>query len=78
MATEPTIQSDEKADDFESQAADDFESQAEEPVPSLAAEFWDFLIHNPKWWLTPIIIVLLIVVLLAIFASTPVAPFIYM
>ena len=70
MATEPTNQGDEKADEFA--------SRAEEPVPSLAAEFWDFLIHNKKWWLTPILIVLLILILLAVFMSTPLARFIYM
>ncbi len=56
----------------------DFARQAEAPAPGFLAEFWDFLIHNKKWWLTPIIIVLLLVAVLVIFsASSPVAPFIY-
>ena len=43
----------------------------------MPAEFLDFLLHNKKWWLTPIILVLLLVGLLAVFAATGVAPFIY-
>ena len=59
-------------------ASDDFEKQAHESTPGLAREFIDFLKHNKKWWLIPIIIVLLAFGLLAIFgAGSPVAPFIY-
>ena len=58
-------------------AGDDFARQAGEKPPGLIAEFVDFLIHNKKWWLTPIILVLLLLGLLAIFSSGPAAPFIY-
>ena len=55
-----------------------FEQQAEQRQPSFLAEFWDFLIHNKKWWLTPIILVLLLFGLLVILSSSPIsAPFIY-
>ena len=37
-----------------------FESQARGPSRGLIAEFTDFLLHNKKWWLTPIILVLLL------------------
>lgn len=58
-------------------AAEDFARQAEEKPPGLIAEFVDFLIHNKKWWLTPIILMLLLIGLLAWFSASPAAPFIY-
>ena len=54
-----------------------FAQQAEEARIGIIAEFWDFLIHNKKWWLTPIILVLLAVGILVFFTSTAAAPFIY-
>lgn len=59
------------------QPGEEFRRQAEQPPRSFPAEFLDFLLHNKKWWLTPIILVLLLVGLLAIFAGTGAAPFIY-
>jgi hypothetical protein len=56
--------------DFE-RAAD---SQAER---GLVAEFIEFLKHNKKWWLTPILLALLAFGALAFFAGTGAAPFIY-
>ena len=58
-------------------AADEFARQAEQAPPGLLAEFWDFLIHNKKWWLTPIIIVLLLATALILLSGTAVGPFIY-
>ncbi len=55
----------------------EFRSLADEPEPGLVAEFWDFLIHNKKWWLTPIILVLLLLGLLVMLSGTAAAPFIY-
>jgi len=60
-----------------SKQASSFAQQAEEAQPGLVAEFWDFLIHNKKWWLTPIVVVLILFGLLVIFASTGAAPFMY-
>lgn len=66
-----------QADDLTRQA-DQFARQAQETAPGLLAEFWDFLIHNKKWWLTPIILVLLgFAVLLILGGSAATAPFIY-
>jgi len=45
--------------------------------PSLLAEFWEFLRHNKKWWLLPILIVLLVFGVLIFLAGTGAAPFIY-
>lgn len=56
----------------------DFEQAAcDVPAPSLAAEFWEFLRHNKKWWLLPILIVLLVFGVLIFLAGTGAAPFIY-
>ena len=48
---------------------DEFSSMAHEQDPGLIAEFWDFLIHNKKWWLTPIILVLLLMGLLVMLSG---------
>jgi len=62
----------------ESQTDSDFEQQAEERPPGLIAEFWEFLIHNKRWWLIPIVLVLLLIgVLILLSGSSAIAPFIY-
>lgn len=41
-------------------------------------EFFEFLAHQKKWWLTPIVVMLLLIGALVIFTeSSAVAPFIY-
>lgn len=41
-------------------------------------EFWEFLRHEKKYWLMPIVIVLgLFGLLLVVAQSSPVAPFLY-
>lgn len=52
-----------------------FEDAAEGPQISLLAEFWDFIKHNKKWWLIPIIVVLLVMTLVIVLG--PAAPFVY-
>ena len=59
------------------QQAQNFAAQAEEKPPGLIMEFVDFLLHNKKWWLTPIILVLLILGLIIFLSGTVAAPFIY-
>jgi hypothetical protein len=54
-----------------------FEREAEQPQGGLLAEYKDFLLHNKKWWLIPIVIALLLVGVLVILGSTAAAPFIY-
>jgi hypothetical protein len=56
--------------------ADNFEQAAQEKSPSFVSEFWEFLLHNKKWWLAPIVLVLLLLSLLVI-GSPATAPFIY-
>jgi hypothetical protein len=45
--------------------------------PTLVAEFFDFLRHNKKWWLLPILLVLLLFGVLIFLSGTGAAPFIY-
>jgi hypothetical protein len=56
---------------------EDFVHQAQQQPPGLVAEFWDFLIHNKKWWITPIILVLLLMGGLILLSGSAAAPFIY-
>ncbi len=49
----------------------------EVPQPSLAAELLDFLKHNKKWWLLPILLMLGLFGVLMALAATGAAPFIY-
>lgn len=55
----------------------DFAGQANAAHPGLLMELWEFLRHNKKWWLTPIILVLLLIGALILLAGTAAAPFIY-
>ncbi len=57
--------------------ANEFEATAQGNRVSLVREFWDFLKHNKKWWLLPILIVVLLLGLIVLLAGTPAAPFIY-
>ena len=56
---------------------DEFRAQADLPQPGLFAEFRDFLKHNKKWWLLPILIALLLLGALVVLSGTALAPFIY-
>ena len=52
--------------------------QAEHKPAGLAREFWDFLCHNKKWWLIPILAALLLVgVFVVLVSGSSLAPFIY-
>ena len=55
----------------------DFSKQAEQSQSGIVSEFLQFLAHNKKWWLTPIVLVLLLVGVLVILGGTAAAPFIY-
>ena len=60
------------------QPPSDFETLAKGATsPTLLGEFWQFLGHNKKWWLLPILIVLLVFGLLIFLSGTGAAPFIY-
>ncbi|WP_299462353.1 DUF5989 family protein [uncultured Gimesia sp.] len=55
----------------------EFLARSEGKSPGILAEFWDFLCHNKKWWLAPIIIALLLIGLLILISGSAIAPFIY-
>ena len=57
--------------------ADEFAKEAQQASIGLLREFFAFLRHNKKWWLTPIILALLLVGLIVIFGGSAAAPFIY-
>lgn len=43
----------------------------------LIGEFLEFIVHNKKWWMIPILVVLLAMGALIFLSSTSAAPFIY-
>jgi hypothetical protein len=55
----------------------EFSRAASERPTSFLGEVWQFVRHNKKWWLIPIICTLLLVTLLVVFAGTGAAPFVY-
>jgi Family of unknown function (DUF5989) len=55
----------------------DFSSAASERPTTFFGELWQFVRHNKKWWLTPIIVTLLLVAVLIFLAGTGAAPFVY-
>ena len=56
---------------------EDFKDLSDQAPRSLPGELWQFLRHNKKWWLLPMICVLLLVGVLILLAGTAAAPFIY-
>jgi hypothetical protein len=40
-------------------------------------EFLQFALHNKKWWLTPIVVLLVLASVLILLGGSGVAPFIY-
>ena len=54
-----------------------FERESLVKRTSLPAEFWQFIVHNKKWWLIPIVTVLFLFGVLMLLGSTAAAPFIY-
>lgn len=59
------------------------DQQAEPQLPkqskNILAEFWDFIVHEKIWWMTPLVLFLLLMVGFILFVeASPVLPFIYM
>ena len=75
----------ENAEDFQGDTSDsdtntdrsDFQQIASGKQVGIVREFWDFLKHNKKWWLTPIILSLVLIALIVITTGSGAAPFIY-
>ncbi|MFA6134769.1 MAG: DUF5989 family protein [Phycisphaerae bacterium] len=61
-----------------SDAEKQFAAQAEQEDMGLFREFYDFLRHNRKWWMIPILAMLVLMGVVILLISNPVtAPFIY-
>jgi hypothetical protein len=45
--------------------------------PGIVTEFWQFLVHNKKWWLLPILLAMLLLGGFVLLSATGAAPFIY-
>ncbi len=54
-----------------------FEEQAGKKRSNIVREFLDFLRHNKKWWLLPIVLILLLLGVLVMLSGTALAPFLY-
>ena len=63
--------------EHQEKSTNEFEDLAQQAELGIISEFWGFLKHSKKWWLTPIIVVLLLAGLLVILGGTAAAPFIY-
>lgn len=55
----------------------EFQQEANRKSPGLVAEFFQFFVHEKKWWLIPIVLVLLLMGIIVAIGSTGAAPFIY-
>jgi hypothetical protein len=55
----------------------DFEQQAGGQGVGFLHEMVDFIRHNKKWWLIPIVVTLLLFGALLVLGGTAAAPFIY-
>ncbi len=64
-------------EDLNSKKETAFVEQAETLRRGITGEFLDFLVHNKKWWLAPIMTCLLLVGALVLLGGSSVAPFIY-
>jgi hypothetical protein len=54
-----------------------FAEHGDNPPVGVVRELAEFLAHNKKWWLTPIVLSLLLVGALIVLGGTAAAPFIY-
>ena len=61
----------------ENPRAEVFRKEAAAARPGLLREVWDFLCHNKKWWLLPILVCLFLLAVLIVLGGTGLGPFIY-
>jgi hypothetical protein len=55
----------------------EFEKQASGKSTGFFGEFFYFLAHNKKWWLTPVFLILMALGALVVLGGSGAAPFIY-
>jgi hypothetical protein len=53
------------------------EQYAQQPTYGLVGEFFSFLMHNKKWWLLPVVLVIALLAVLMFASQSAVAPFVY-
>ncbi len=58
-------------------ASTEFEAESKQARLSFLSELCQWLKHNKKWWLLPIIIVMLLLGLIVFLGEAGVGPFIY-
>jgi hypothetical protein len=58
-------------------AAGEFAQKISQSRPGFLREMFQFLRHNGKWWLGPLIFILLVLGLLIVLGGTGLAPLIY-
>ncbi len=56
---------------------EEFRELASQRRRGVVVEFLDFLRHNKKWWLLPLLMVLLALGTLVLLSGTALAPFLY-
>ncbi len=56
---------------------DEFVTESQANRHSLLSEFWQWLKHNKKWWLLPILIALALLGAVVILGGSALGPFIY-
>ena len=55
----------------------ELEAMAEETPAGFLRELWDFLVHNKKWWLVPIVAALVLLAILVVLSGSGAFPWIY-
>lgn len=63
--------------DTSDQQGKQFEQAGRQARPGIVREFWDFLKHNKKWWLLPILVILLVIGLLVVLAGSGAGAWMY-
>ena len=63
--------------EMEEKKDQDLDSLASQKSPSILREFVDFLRHNGKWWLIPILVLMVLLGVFVMLSGTAAAPFIY-
>lgn len=74
---EPVAPAETSATSKRTQSEQDFAAAADSGDVGLVREFWEFLAHNRKWFLAPIVVALLLLSVIVILGGTAAAPFIY-
>ncbi len=75
----PSHDLDERTDklDHSAEAFQELAELAERSSQGIIREYWQFLQHNKKWWLVPILIGLLLMTGVIILGGSSLAPFLY-